>query len=153
MIRALTAGELGRVEDAAREFYASSRVLGEFSLERFREIWGELLKTPAAVIFADVRSDGLAGVIGGLAHREIYSDRMIAEEFFWFVREAQRGSGIALYRAFERWARERGAAEIHMAHLFDSMPDKVAKFYLRAGFEPVEMRYKKSLTAGRAAAA
>jgi GNAT superfamily N-acetyltransferase len=157
MIRAITIDELGAVEPAAREFYAASRVLGSpFRIDRFREIWQSLLATGAGVIFAaiDGAEDGvdpvedagaIAGVIGGILHREIYGEAMIAEEFFWFVRPERRGAGVALYRRFEEWARERGAESIQMVHLFDVMPEKVARFYLRSGFEPAEMRYVKTL--------
>ena len=61
------------------------------------------------------------------------------------MRPASRGAGVALYRAFEEWARVRGAAALQMVHLFDVMPAKVARFYLRSGFEPIEMRYQKDL--------
>jgi GNAT superfamily N-acetyltransferase len=151
MIRPLTIGELGAVEDAARDFYAASRFLGGFSIDRFCEIWARLLASGDGVIFAafsNVDKEELAGVIGGLIHREIYGEALIAEEFFWFVRPGRRHVGVELYRHFEQWARDRSAATIQMVHLFDSMPEKVARFYLRSGFEPVEMRYVKALRAG-----
>jgi GNAT superfamily N-acetyltransferase len=154
VIREITIGELARVEDAAREFYAASRMLGaRFRIDRFREIWEPLLRAGAGVIFADWRQDEIAGVIGGIVHREIYGDALVAEEFFWFVREQYRGAGVALYRRFEEWARGRGASSIQMVHLFDSMPEKVAKFYLRSGFEPAEMRYVKQLATAETRAA
>ena len=145
MIRTIDTDELEKVEDAAHEFYAASKFLGTFRLDRFIEIWAQLLASGAGVIFADDLDGEIMGVIGGVIHREIYGEALIAEEFFWFVREGARGAGVALYRRFERWARERGAREIQMVHLFDSMPAKVARFYLRSGFEPVEMRYRKAL--------
>ena len=145
MIRTIGIDELGAVEEAAREFYAASRFLGSFRLERFCAIWELLLTSGAGVIFAEDCDGEIVGVIGGIVHQEIYGEEVIAEEFFWFVREAFRGAGVRLYRRFEDWARERGASEIQMVHLFDSMPDRVAKFYLRSGFEPVEMRYRKAL--------
>src|SRR5207344_979862 len=115
----------GKLEDAAREFYSASRFLGEFSLDRFCEIWAHLLSTGAGVIFADERGENgtreLEGVIGGIVHPEIYGHELVAEEFFWFVRAEHRGAGVRLYRRFEDWARERGAARLQMVHLFDSM--------------------------------
>lgn len=152
VIREIGTDELDKVEEAAHEFYAASRFLGAFSLARFCELWTRLLELGAGVIFADDCDGELVGMIGGMLHRETYGEALIADEFFWFVREGSRGSGVALYRRFEEWARERGAVEIQMVHLFDSMPEKVAKFYLHSGFEPVEMRYRKVLTRKAAAA-
>jgi GNAT superfamily N-acetyltransferase len=147
MIRTLKASELAMLGDCARDFYAASRWLGRFNPERFRAAWTLLFDSGAAVIFVAEDSGGaIAGTLGGIIHREIYGDRLIAEEFFWFARPGHRGAGVALYRAFEEWARARGAAALQMVHLFDVMPEKVARFYLRSGFEPVEMRYQKELT-------
>jgi GNAT superfamily N-acetyltransferase len=144
-IRTLKVSELAMLADGATEFYAASRWLGRFDAERFRVIWTELLGTGAAVIFVALAANAITGALGGIVHQEIYGDRLIAEEFFWFARPEHRGAGVALYRAFEEWARVRGAAALQMVHLFDSMPEKVARFYLRTGFEPVEMRYQKDL--------
>ena len=147
MIRQLGIDDLDALEDAAREFYAAAPGLGVFRLDHFRAPWAQILANGSGVIFADECADGqIHGVIGGVVHREIYGDRTIAEEFFWFVRQYSRGSGVALYRRFERWARERGADEIQMCHLIESMPAKVARFYQGAGFRAVEVRYAKSLT-------
>lgn len=145
MIRQIGIDELGQVKRTAQEFYAASRFLGAFSLARFTEVWTQLLSSGAGVIFTDERAGETVGAIGGLVHREIYSEVLIAEEFFWFVREEHRGAGVQLYRRFERWARDRGAESLQMVHLFDVMPEKVAKFYLHSGFEPMEMRYMKKL--------
>lgn len=144
-IRPLAPRELGALEDCAREFYAASRWLGEFNPAHFHALWSELIHAGTGVIFAALDHGAVIGAIGGMLHREIYGARLIADEFFWFVRPAHRGAGVALYRRFEDWARAKGAHQIHMVHLFDSMPDKLARFYLRHGFEPVEMRYAKDL--------
>jgi GNAT superfamily N-acetyltransferase len=152
VIREIAIDELGRVEEAALAFYASC-FLNHFSLAKFREIWTKFLELEAGVIFAADSDGEITGAIGGLVHPEIYGERIIAEEFFWFIREGFRGEGVRLYRRFEQWARERGAVEIQMVHLFDSMPEKLAKFYLHTGFEPVEMRYRKALTAAESEAA
>jgi GNAT superfamily N-acetyltransferase len=145
MIRTVEIADLPRTECAAREFYASSRAFGEFHLARFVDVWRELLASGAGVIFAYEYGGRIEGAIGGLVHRDLYGEALIAEEFFWFIRAAHRGAGVALYRQFERWARERGASSIQMVHLLDLMPEKVGRFYLRAGFQPIETRYQKRL--------
>jgi GNAT superfamily N-acetyltransferase len=148
MIRAISIDELPAIQKGAGEFYGASRFLGKFCLERFCEIWTFLLTGGDGVIFADERDGEMVGAIGGIVHREVYSEAIVAEEFFWFVREAYRGSGLALYREFERWAVAHGAQTIQMVHLRDVMPEKVERFYLRAGFHPIETRYAKELQPG-----
>ncbi len=153
MIRTATIADLARTEAAAREFYASSRAFGDFSLARFCDVWKELIGAGAGVIFSYEHDGAIVGAIGGLVHRDLYGEALIAEEFFWFIRAAHRGAGVKLYRRFEQWARERGARQIQMVHLLDLMPGKVARFYLREGFMPIETRYAKALARKDAAAA
>jgi GNAT superfamily N-acetyltransferase len=154
MIEPLTAAQLPELEPGAREFYASSTVLRYLDPARFIEIWTAFLRSGNAAIFAS-RDDAeekpgmITGAIGGILHPDLYDgSRTIADEFFWFARPEHRGAGVALYRAFEAWARERGASEIQMCHLIDSMPAKVARFYAGAGFRAVEVRYSKELRNG-----
>lgn len=145
MIRQISKAELPGLSSCAQEFYRSSRFLDSFSIDRFREIWEPLLDNGAGVIFIDDRDGEIAGTMGGIIHREIYGEERVAEEMFWFVRQAFRRTGILLYRQFERWAIANSAARIQMVHLLDSMPEKVGRFYLREGFEPVETRYSREL--------
>jgi GNAT superfamily N-acetyltransferase len=147
VIRDVTIDDLKDFEETAREFYATSQFLGKFSLERFVEMWTYLLTGGDGVIFAEDCDGEIVGAIGGIVHRDIYSEGLIAEEFFWFVKEAHRGRGLRLYRRFEEWARGRGAGQIQMVHLLDVMPERVSRFYTRSGFHPVETRYAKELRA------
>jgi len=107
--------------------------------------WTALITQGSGVIFAYEKDGELVGTIGGVVHRDIYGEALIAVEFFWFIQEEHRGMGIRLYKTFENWARNRGASSIQMMHLLDLMPEKVGHFYLRQGYEPIETRYSKRL--------
>ena len=146
-IREVPVSELPALEAAALAFYGSSRFLHEFRIEHFIELWTAFISSGAGVILTDAPPGAIGGLIGGMVHRDIYGSALIAEEFFWFAEPEARGAGVRLYRAFEAWARRRGAAHVQMCHLFDVMPEKVARFYLREGFVPIEMRYEKRLCA------
>lgn len=143
--RHLPLAEIDSLLPLSREFYASSRFLGDFDIEKFRGIWTQLLNSNMGVIFVVEEGSEPVGVIGGFVHAELYSGKVVAEEMFWFASPTKRGVGVKLYRAFENWARERGAETLQMVHLMDSMPDKLESFYTHMGFEPVEMRYSKRL--------
>lgn len=147
MIREIGISELGKLQGCAKAFYDSSRFLEDFNPCRFTDIWTQLLNSGAGVIFAYEIDSCFVGAIGGIVHQDIYGQSIIAEEFFWFIEEQYRGAGLRLYKRFEDWARGRGAASIQMVHLLDLMPEKVSKFYLRQGFEPIETRYSKKLAA------
>ena len=130
----------------AKEFYASSKLLRTFDIEKFVTLWRTLIQSDQGVIFAAFDGHDIVGAIGGTKYPEAYCQDFIAQEFFWFVsRDARGTAGIRLYRAFEHWSREQGCAEIRMGHLTDLMPEKVAAFYRRIGFVPVETNYAKRL--------
>ena len=143
--REATIADLPRLSECGREFYANSKVLKQFQIERFCETWTALLGNGSGVIFLLCEGEQIMGTIGGMVHRDLYSDEMIAQEFFWYVLKGSRGAGVRLYCLFEAWGRKRGCARIRMGYLVDSMPEKVAHFYERMGLDREEVIYSKSL--------
>ena len=144
MIRA-TVSDLPRMETAAREFYASTGFQKCFDMGRFCAFWTNLFQEDIGVIFALDDGDEIPGALGGVVFPDPYSETLISTGFFWYVSKEARGRGIELYRAFEAWAVERGCSQIRMAHLFDLMPEKMARTYHRLGFVPMEVHYIKEL--------
>jgi GNAT superfamily N-acetyltransferase len=138
--------DLVKLLPLASEFYASSKFLKRFDEQRFIALWTELINN-AGVIFLLEQDRIVTGALGGALYPDAYSSDLVATEFFWFVTESARGGrgGIALYRSFEDWARDRGAAEIRMVHLLDSMPEKLERVYKHFGFQPVEVHFVKGL--------
>ncbi len=145
MIRQATVEDLPRMESAARAFFASSRFLRRFDMDRFIRAWAALLSSGTGVIFALFDRDEVCGAIGGVVYPDINTGELIASEFFWFIRPGSRGDGLRLYRAFERWARTQACRQIRMVHLTDSMPDRLARVYRRLGYLPAETHYVKEL--------
>ena len=148
-IRQAKTSELEAVADLAGEFYSSTRFLRVFDKARFVQLWTGFIEAGTGVIFAIYDGDKVGGAIAGIIYPEAYSGEDIAQEFFWFIRSEYRGTirSIKLYHEFEAWAREKGASEVRMGHLADLMPDSVASFYRRLGFEEVETNYVKRLAA------
>ena len=149
MIRPATPDDLHALEPLALEFYASSAHLGRFSIDAFTGFWRAYLKAGVGVVFVLETAGRIVGAIGGLIYPEPYSGQLVATEMFWFVSMEHRGGGVALYRAFEGWARGRGCEAIRMVYLADSMPEKLRDFYSRLGFQEIETHWQKPL--GRAA--
>ncbi len=139
-LRALAAG--------AREFYASSKFLRSFEIDRFVEFWRPLIEKESGVIFVAEDDGEIIGAIGGMVYPEPYSGELVVQEFFWFVRPGHRGSaGLRLYEALEYWSRQKQARALRMVHLMDSMPEKLSRVYKRLGYEQVETLYSKDLAA------
>lgn len=145
MIRAATIDDLPTLTRLGETFYASTTVLGRFEPARFIETWRNLLSLGMGVIYIAERDGVPIGAIGGVKHLDVNSSDIIASEFFWFVDPLERGAGLRLYDAFEKWAKANGCSHIHMVHLADSMPGKLERFYGRKGYRIMEVRYTKEL--------
>ena len=147
MIRQATVRDIEKMYGAAREFYASSKFLGEFDGDSFRATWQAILDGGCGVIFLYFDGDTVVGSIAGVKHRDPNSPRMVASEMYWFIQDGHRGGGMELYREFERWARESGCREIRMSRLCDLMPDRMDAVYRRLGFTAAEVVYVKEVAA------
>lgn len=146
VIREAHIEDLSRLGACAEAFYAASKFLKRFDLERFVAAWTALIEGGSGGVFLLVEDSGeIAGTLGGVVYPDLYSGDLVATEFFWFVREGCRGKGLALYKAFEEWARARDCGEIRMVHLLDLMPEKLERVYRRLGFVPAEVHYVKEL--------
>jgi len=145
-IKPLCRFSLRKLAPGAQEFYASSKFLKKFDLERFVSFWKNVIEAGQGIIFAAFEDGEIIGAIAGMIYPEPYSEGLSVQEFFWFVRPGHRGfAGLRLYDAFETWSREKGASNIRMVHLLDSMPEKLQRAYLRLGFVAVETLYSKEL--------
>ncbi len=131
----------------AQEFYASSKFLRTFDIDKFVTFWKNMIESGMGVIIAAWDEGEPIGAIGAMAFPDPYSGEIVVQEFFWFVRPNHRGAGLRLYYALEKWAIEKGARVIRMVHLMDSMPEKLSRVYGRLGFEMVETLYSKELAA------
>lgn len=145
LIRPATIEDLQNCGASAEQFYASAKSLGTFELDRFVAMWTALLGNGMGVIFLALEGEQIVGALGGVSYPDQYSEKVIATEFFWHLNKSSRGGGVRLYKLFEDWARERGCNQIRMGYLVDSMPSKVATFYERMGFKPLEVHYAKDL--------
>lgn len=145
MIRTASVGDLERLYPLAVEFYARSQFLRNFDLAHFTAAWRELLAHGTGMIFLLIEGNEIVGALGGVTYPDLNSGELIGTEFFWYVVDGLRGQGLKLYRAFEKWARERGCTQMRMVQLLDSMPQKVSRVYQHLGYVPAEVTYVKEL--------
>lgn len=86
-----------------------------------------------------VGEDGAIG--GGRAPHPFNFDHWFASEMFWW---SEGREGLRLLSAFEDWARER-CQSVTMITLEAVNPERMAGFYQRRGFNPVERSFMKVL--------
>ena len=90
----------------------------------------------------DGRVVGFAGVMHGLSY--VY-DPPYVRLLSLVVEPGERGkgTGAALVAAVERWARERGAEQVHLTTALHR--DGAHRFYERIGYERTGARYARKL--------
>jgi GNAT superfamily N-acetyltransferase len=143
-IAAITVDELPSILPCADEFckvlnwpLSGDKFLGFLS--------GLITRERGVVITAKDEAGVVIGGVGGKLDDEPISGQPVAVEIFWFVTASHRGGtlGIRLLLAFEKWAKEQGAAHVCMVKMENSMPEAVDKIYQRLGYRKLETTYIK----------
>ncbi len=143
------------VRDATEDDYDDLLRMGrEFVAEAGR---GEIDDDTLLMTLESLKEQGIlkvcengtvCGAAGALVFPHYWNrGEMIAQELFWWVDEAKRGTsaGLRLLVALENEARDLGAKELLMLCLERVDGDKVANMYERLGYEPLERTYTKEL--------
>ena len=110
--------------------------------EVFGASWTSFLQAGLGVIFI---LDDFAGALGAVKMSDPNSGELTATEIFWFTKQSARGRGLRLLRAFEQWAKRAGCIRLTVAHMADSMPEKVKHVYERRGYSLFETHYAKGI--------
>ncbi len=132
--------------ELSKKFYSLTGLKGEFHGDTFLRFWEECLTRGLSAMWVHEVEGNLVGAIGMTLSLSIMDGSSTAEESFWFVDPAHRGTvGLRLYRDAEKWAKEQGVHRLVMGHMTMSMPNKVAKFYTRQGFMKLQTTYTKEL--------
>lgn len=133
LIRPAAVQDIPKLLDWGRKFHAMAAPGPSFNADAVAALLAQIIEADhGAVLMHD------HGAIGGVLN-PAYCDPawiMAVEVFWWAERD-----GLSLLRAFEGWARNKGAAEVRMTSLA-SLPraDAVLR---RKGYAPAEISYSK----------
>lgn len=92
------------------------------------------------------RDGEMVGICGALAYPLYFSpSHKVVQELWWWLTPKARGGQAAkkLYDAIEDWAEEKQAAALFMIALDNQNVERVAQFYQRAGYQPMERTFVK----------
>lgn len=106
-----------------------------------------LLDSPTTYCAFYSLDDQYIGGILGMITPQYFGDDLMARDLAIYLRPEHRG-GIAVVRlikAFEQWARDRGAKEIYLSQSTGVEVAMVEKLYQRLGYEVVGCLTKKEL--------
>ena len=145
--RVIKAEEIEKLIPLAEEFHENEVLASwcSFDPEVWVKAWTALLKQGAAFVLISEDDDGITGAMGGLVYPDVNDGVLVCQESFWFVPRDKRGGGPALLREYEELAADIGVKRSIMNHLADSRAKHIARFYERAGYQPLESSYYKEL--------
>lgn len=138
LVRQATARDIDAV------FSKAASLATTFVLEwpSFKESFDLLQSDQAARLLVAEGETGLInGYLLGFTHHTLFANGTVGwiEEMYVSERERRSGVGTDLERAFEEWARDRGATLIALA------TRRAAPFYSAIGFEESAVYFRKLL--------
>lgn len=145
-IRQATVDDLPRMLTGARKFFAEAKLPGTFRADIWLNAWESYMRLGMAVILIAEAGDTILGGIGGLFYNNPNTGDKVLTEAFWFVDPEHRGQGIKLLKSLENWAIQNQVAQMGICHFVHLNAEALNNLYLRLGFEPVEVFYRKCLT-------
>lgn len=106
----------------------------------------KILSVPTAVGFV-AESEEVIGFICGALHQQFFTQQKFASDMALYVEPKYRGGSAAfrLVKAFENWAKEKGASHIWLGQSVGQNMDDTAKFYLRLGYSMAGVNTVKHL--------
>lgn len=135
MVRPAAPGDIPALLKMGKAFHAESGMPFTFDLDVMAGVLARMIEDDRASVLMTER-----GVIGGIL-QPAYCDPswVYAVEMFWWA----RGDGLALLRAFERWAQQAGASEVRMTSLA-ALP-RADRLLRCVGYAPAEVSYSKAV--------
>jgi GNAT superfamily N-acetyltransferase len=145
----VTTVTIATIEEAKEIFKMAKQYQGGFSrhvkvdVDYATGVWMRWLSNGAGIVFALKKDERIIGGLGAIKMPDIHSGLLTAVETFWFVNPEDRGDGLKLLDAYEKWAEESGCKRVAIIHLADSFPEVLEKIYRRRGYELIESHYVK----------
>jgi len=94
--------------------------------------------------YVGTSNNALNGVFLGSIGEHYFGTDLIASDTLWYVSPQSRGSrvGLQLLRTFEKWAKDRNAAEIYVGVSSGLKTDKTGTMLQKLGYNLVGGNYK-----------
>jgi GNAT superfamily N-acetyltransferase len=146
MIRPLTSSDLPQLLELAREMHRTG-VYATYRMDEARVsfILTRLIEVPDAFTMGYEKAGQLIGAFLGEVVQDLWVDVKIGVDHAFYVRAEDRGSraGVALLRAFEKWASENGADVLRPVVYAGIDNRSVGDILTRMGYEAAGTVHKK----------
>jgi len=144
-IREATSDDIFDILVLAKEFSREAPKSHKWNKDKTEAFLHSALHNTNMVILVNDCDGELGGAIVGLVSELYMSTTVQATELAWFVSKDHRGkpSSIRLVKAFEGWAKSRGADLLGMGDIEGI--SNLEKLYIRMGYKKAESVYTKEL--------
>jgi GNAT superfamily N-acetyltransferase len=148
VIRDATADDIPRLVEMGERFLTETVYRGRVAVNplAMARTVGLLLASDLGTVFVSEQDGIVVGMIGLLLFENPITGEPTASELFWWVEPESRGHGLRLLKRAEQWARDMGAARIHMIAPADT---DVGRLYQRCGYRVLETSWQLDLTSAR----
>lgn len=149
-VRPATAADLDRYIELLDDFHQASPMTGvaDFNGLKTRAFLSASLENDSILLLVGELDGEIVGVTSCLLYPLYFNpDYQVAQELWWWLTPAARGSGVgqAMFKAIEAWAKAKNAKALFMIALEDDRAAAMEKVYCRAGFRPLERTFIKEL--------
>lgn len=150
MIREANHDDMWQLLELCEEFFYNSHLqeFCSFDEESMRGTLVQLLDSDKLLLLVMEKEGLIVGMLAMVTGDAFYNSKvMMAQELFWYVKPAFRGSieSIKLIKEAEKWATDIGAKVCILAHLLSENQDKLHRFYENSGFNHKEAFYYKRI--------
>lgn len=121
-----------------------------FEAERLAESLNTVMGNEYHIIFLAEQDKQIIGFfIGGLT-RGLFNYELIAFDYSVYVVPEKRNgrAAIKLIKAFEQWAKEKGANRCRIGITTDISTNRTSRFYQLLGFKPCGVSFEKVINHG-----
>jgi len=151
MIRAITAKDKTTILKYAPLFWEEIKgeeLAGKLSLESFANFLEVSFRNETLVGWFYEENKKIQGGILFSIVSDIFTNKLLLKEIFWFVLPDQRNSWTAykLIKQAEKFAIENNIDSIFMAHMANPNPEKLSKFYKKIGYNFIQAEYAKKIS-------
>lgn len=124
------------------------RGVAPYDIDGIRDFLTASLDNSNILLLVGELDGEVVGVTSCLLYPLYFSPNyQVAQELWWWLTPAARGSGIgqAMFKQIEAWAKDKNARALFMIALEDERAAAMEKVYFRAGFRPLERTFIKEL--------
>lgn len=149
-VRPVTAADLDAYVKLLNHFHEASPMQGvaPYDFDGIRAFLSASLENTNILLLVGELDGQIVGGASCLLYPLYFSPSyQVAQELWWWLMPAARGSGIgqAMFKAIKAWAKDKNAKALFMIALEDERAAAMEKVYFRAGFRPLERTFIKEL--------